>query len=147
MTSPDLKLEITSNPNPADVETVMQQLRQFNWKRAGEGDYQPLVLFLRDSTQTIVGGLLGETYWQWLYVDIFWLAESCRGQGYGTTMLSTAEQEAIQRGCHQVYLDTFSFQALQFYQKQGYQIFGELPNFPPGHSRYFLTKPLQPLSE
>ncbi|GET35341.1 putative N-acetylmannosamine-6-phosphate epimerase superfamily protein [Microseira wollei NIES-4236] len=48
-----------------------------------------------------------------------------------------AESEAKKRGCHHCYLDKFSFQALGFYQKLGYQIFGILQDFPPGHQRYF----------
>lgn len=56
--------------------------------------------------------------------------------------LTLAEHEARQRGAKNAYLDTFSFQALNFYKRHGYQVFGELPNLPPGHQRYFLTKQL-----
>ncbi|PLZ04647.1 GNAT family N-acetyltransferase, partial [Fischerella thermalis] len=85
----------------------------------------------------IVGGLIGETYWQWLYVDVLWVHELFRGKGYGDILLATAEQEAVKRGCQYAYLDTFSFQAPEFYRKRGYVVFGELPNFPQGYSRFF----------
>jgi len=42
----------------------------------------------------------------------------------------------------EIYLDTFSFQAPAFYQRHGYQVFGTLPDFTPGHQRYFFTKQL-----
>jgi GNAT superfamily N-acetyltransferase len=89
-----------------------------------------------------VGGFVGETYWQWLYVDVLWVQESFRGEGYGDTLLATAEQEAVKRGCKYAYLDTFSFQAPDFYQERGYVIFGELIDFPQGYSRFFLKKDL-----
>lgn len=57
-------------------------------------------------------------------MDIFWLHEDLRGQGYGTQLLQMAEQEAIARGCHQAHLDTFEFQAPGFYEKHGYQCWG-----------------------
>jgi ribosomal protein S18 acetylase RimI-like enzyme len=63
-------------------------------------------------------------------------------RGFGRQLLALAEEEARQRGAEYAYLDTFSFQAPDFYKKQGYEIFGELPDFPPGHQRYFLSKKL-----
>jgi len=71
-----------------------------------------------------------------------WLKEELRGRGYGHQLLLLAEEEGRKRGAKQVYLDTFSFQAPDFYKKHGYEVFGELHDFPPGHQRYFLTKQL-----
>ena len=136
------RIEISVDPKPDEIEFVNQQILKFNSSRVGEGNYKLLVIFLRDSARHIVGGLLGETYWQWLHVDMLWVHESLRGEGYGDKLLMTAEQEAVNRGCQYAYLDTFSFQAPEFYQKRGYVVFGELPNFPQGYKRYFLKKEL-----
>lgn len=136
------RIEIAVEPQLHEIEFVTQQILNFNSNRAGEGNYKPLVIFLRDSDNCIVGGLTGETYWQWLHVDVLWVDESWRGQGYGEGLLNVAEQEAMKRGCQYAYLDTFSFQAPKFYQKNGYTVFGELPNFPQNRSRYFLKKDL-----
>ena len=136
------RIEIAVELKPDEIEFVNQQILKFNSSRVGEGKYKLLVILLRDSGSHIVGGLLGETYWQWLHVDVLWVHESLRGKGYGDKLLAAAEQEAINRGCQYVYLDTFSFQAPEFYQKRGYVVFGELPNFPQGYKRYFLKKEL-----
>jgi hypothetical protein len=56
--------------------------------------------------------------------------------------LSAAEDEARRRGAKHAYLDTFSFQAPDFYEQHGYQVFGTLDDFPAGHQRYFMTKEL-----
>ncbi|MBD2775098.1 GNAT family N-acetyltransferase [Iningainema tapete] len=137
-----LIIEVAVEPQPDEIEFVAQQIVNFNSNRVGEGNYKHLAIFLRDSHEHIVGGLIGETYWQWLYVDVLWVHESFRGEGYGDTLLTTAEQEAVKRGCRYAYLDTFSFQAPEFYQKRGYVIFGKLPNFPQGYTRFFLKKDL-----
>ena len=58
----------------------------------------------------------------------------------GTRLLGTMEQYARSQGITNYHLETTSFQALPFYQKQGYAVFGELPDMPPGHITYFLKK-------
>lgn len=137
---PLLKIEITETPKFEETEFIVQQLLKFNSQCAGEGNFKHLTIFLRDLDENLVGGLIGSTYWQWLYVDVLWIDESCRGEGYGGSLLAAAEQEAARRGCQYAYLDTFSFQAPEFYQKYGYVIFGELPDFPQGYRRFFLKK-------
>jgi len=89
-----------------------------------------------------VGGIIGATYWDWFYLDLLWVKEDLRRQGYGKQLLSKAEDIARERGAKNVFLDTFSFQAPEFYQKYGYQVYGELPDFPTGHQRFFFTRQL-----
>jgi N-acetylglutamate synthase-like GNAT family acetyltransferase len=87
-----------------------------------------------------MGGVLAELYWKWLFIDLLWVKEELRGQGYGHELLTKVETEARNRGARNAYLDTFSFQAPEFYAKHGYHQFGELQDFPKGHQRLFLTK-------
>ena len=114
----------------------------YNKQQAGDDKFQRLCFVLQAPDQTIVGGVLGELYWGWLHIDLLWVKDELRGRGYGHRLLAIVEDEARQRGAKYAYLDTFSFQAPDFYKKHGYQIFGELENFPPGHQRYFLAKQL-----
>lgn len=117
-------------------------LSQYNHQQAGDNKFQRICFVLHGPDETIVGGVLGEIYWGWLYIDLLWVEEELRGQGYGHRLLTRAEEEARQRGAKNAYLDTFSFQVPDFYKQHGYQVFGELRDFPAGHQRYFLTKPL-----
>jgi GNAT superfamily N-acetyltransferase len=71
-----------------------------------------------------------------------WIEESLRGQGYGKKLIAAAEREAIARRCHNALLDTFSFQALEFYQRCGYEVFGTLEHFPTPHKRFYMRKSL-----
>ena len=91
-----------------------------------------------------MGGLLGGTYWGYLYIEILWVSERKRGHGYGHALLDAAESEALSRGCKNAHLDSHDFQALSFYQGSGYQIVGQLDDLPPGHTRYLLRKVLTP---
>lgn len=130
------------NPTAADIHEIQNKLIEYNRSQTGIDDYQPIVLNIKDDNNQLVGGLTGHIYLGWLYINLLWVAEEIRSGGYGSQLLTAAEAIAIQQQCYGVYLDTFSFQALPFYQKHNYQIYGQLDNFPVGHSRYFLTKKL-----
>ncbi len=141
-TNPTLQPTLEAAPDPADVRLVQESLREYNLQYAPDDHHQPLAVFLRDAGNAIVGGLLGGTYWGWLHVDILWIREDLRFAGHGQSLLQMAEQEAVRRGCRHAYLETHSFQALPFYEKQGYTVFGQLSDLPEGHIKYFLQKEL-----
>jgi GNAT superfamily N-acetyltransferase len=117
-------------------------IQDYNTQQAGDDHGKRLCFVLHAPDQEIVGGLIGMTYWDWFYIDLLWIRQDLRGHGYGHRLLTLAETEARQRGAKHAYLDTFSFQAPEFYKRHGYQVFGELRDFPHGHQRYFLTKDL-----
>ena len=137
---------VEQTPDPADVQFVRAQLTAFNRDRAADDQFQPLLILVRDVGGRIVAGLVGGTYWGWLYTEVLWVEEGLRGKGYGRSLLAAAEAEAIRRGCPNAHLDTMDFQALPFYERQGYSIFAELEDIPTGsgHRRYSLKKRLAP---
>src|SRR6516162_4989777 len=82
-------------------------------------------------------------YWAaWLHVKTLAVATPARGHGFGKELMKRAELYAVERGCTDAFLDTFSFQARPFYEKLGYRVFGTLENHPAGHQHYFMTKRL-----
>ena len=90
----------------------------------------------------VAGGVVGEVWAGWLFIQLFWLQEALRGRDLGSEALQTLEAEARRLGATQAYVDTFSFQAPDFYRKLGYHEFGRLDGWPLGHSRYWMTKAL-----
>jgi len=140
--SEDYKIIYVEKPEESAWGIIGQGISQYNKQQAGDDNFQRLCFVLLASDQEIVGGVLGEIYWNWFHLDLLWVKDDLRGHGYGHRLLIAAEDEARQRGAMNVFLDTFSFQAPDFYKKHGYQIFGELQDFPLGHQRYFLTKQL-----
>lgn len=138
-----MKISFEEMPERGDIKFIADKIDEFNCSRVGYDDFEPLRFFLRNENDEIVGGLLAITLWQWLHVDILWLDEKYRNQGFGRKLIQTAEEKAIERGCRFAFLDTWEFQAKEFYLKLGYEVFGELPNFPKGYSRCFLKKNLR----
>ena len=132
------------NRHPSETETdyIREALNQFNCAHVGDDGHTPLNLIEYDADGSIIGGLLGGTYWGWMYIDILWVREDHRRQGVGSRLLTEAEKEAIRRGCHHVHVDTMSWQAPMFYQKHGYEVIGVLPDIPRGNQKYLLMKAL-----
>ena len=135
---------LTDQPDAADTKFIEEGLAAYNLQFVRSYGTQRLELLLHDATGKLRGGLLGLTWWGWLRIDILWLDDTVRGQDWGRHLMEAAEAEAIRRGCHHAFLDTMSFQALPFYLKLGYTVFGELDDLPTatGHSMHFLQKTL-----
>jgi len=129
-------------PTPEDIQTIRNGLNAYNLQFVPDAQHKSLNIILRPPDGRVIGGLVGRTYWGWLYISLLWIDESFRGQSLGQKILDMAEQEALRRGCRRAHLDTLDFQALQFYEKQGYVVFGTLEDLPYGHKRHFLQKAL-----
>ena len=130
------------NPTENEIEFVRNALGKFNTDIVGEDGHTPISIVEYDNNGNIIGGILGGTYWGWMYVDILWVHTDHRGKGIGSQLLAEAEAEAVHRGCHHVHLDTMSWQAPEFYEKHGYTLIGSLPDIPNEHQKHLLMKAL-----
>lgn len=137
----DYTFELT-NKRVEEDNLIWDALYQFNMQFTEEDQHSYLGVFVRRPTGELVGGLLGETYWRWLHINIIWVHEDHRRASLGTQLVARAESEAINRGCRHAYLDTLDFQAQDFYHKLGYTVWGTLDDFPPAHRRIFMKKDL-----
>jgi len=138
--APAVRVAVDQAPAPADEQAVRDGLAAFNEPFIGLPDERPLAAFARDAAGRVVGGLLGHTRYRWCFVAKLWVAAEHRGTGLGSRLLAGAEAEAWARDCLGVYLDTFEYQALPFYQRHGYELFGTLEGYPPGYRQYYVRK-------
>ena len=138
------KYSIALEPNLAEHEkrALLDGLVAFGDRFAPPRRYSPLAVALRDSSGALHGGLLGSTLWDWLQVDVLWVRDSLRRRGLGSQLLHLVEAHALSIGCRFARLDTFDFEARAFYEHHGYRVYGELPNFPAGHTQFHLRKSL-----
>jgi GNAT superfamily N-acetyltransferase len=128
---------------------VLEGLRGFN--KALFANHPPgkdIAIALHDpGSNEPVGGLLGRTNGGWLAIELIFVPEAFRGMGLATQLIAMAEDEARNRNCHSAWIDTLNPEALRLYLRLGYEVFGELKDYPVGGSRFFLQKKLGPGTE
>ena len=127
---------------PDGRETILRLLIDYNVRNGPPHNFKLLGILLKDHRGQTIGGLWGRSAYEWLFVELLFVPEELRGQGFGTSLIRKAEEIARGRNCTGVWLDTFDFQALPFYQKLGYSIFGELKDHPRSISQYWLQRRL-----
>ncbi|MBD9367757.1 GNAT family N-acetyltransferase [Xanthomonas sp. XNM01] len=128
----------------ADIDAICTALRAFNREAMGGITTEPVALQLHDAQGRRIAGLAGTVYLGWLAIDALWVAADHRGQGLGSQLLREAERRALAAGAHSAFLDTFAWQAADFYRAHGYVEFGRLEDFPAGRPRRFLRRTLAP---
>ena len=136
-----MRIEPCPTPDEALRQAIQAPLLAFNRALAGRSGHETLALAVHDDAGAVVGGLWGATSHGWLYTQLLAVPEAARGQGLGRQLMLAAEDIARQRGCLHAWVDT-QFGARGFYERLGYRVFGELPDYPPGFTRSFLRKAL-----
>ena len=137
-----LKHPIEAHLSKEDESFLRDRLDEFNEPYAGPRNSEEFGLTVRDDAGVVVAGVIASCIWQWLHINVIWVSDSLRGQGYGSALLAAAEKEGLKRNRKYAMLHTFSFQARPFYERHGYRLSGELTNFPEGHSQFRMSKKL-----
>jgi GNAT superfamily N-acetyltransferase len=135
-----LRLSIPEAPSEADRDAVVAPLRAFNITHGGDPAIRPVAVLLTDGDGRHVGGLWGRSSYGWLHVELLAVPAEYRGRQYGRALMQAAEDIARRDGQIGMWLDTFEFQARGFYEKLGFELFGELEDHPMGQSHFFLRK-------
>jgi GNAT superfamily N-acetyltransferase len=137
-------IAVEDPPAETSLHAIDHGLRGYNRRFFDRGTTTTLCATVRDADGTIVGGCIFHLRWHWLEIADLWLDDAWRGRGLGRALLASVEAEAVRRGCTKSRLDTASFQARPFYEKQGYVVFGTIADYPPGHAVHYMTKQLLP---
>ncbi|SMF79213.1 Acetyltransferases [Paenibacillus uliginis N3/975] len=123
-----------------EANYVRKKLIEFNSKNVPNGIYEEINLCLKDDQEEIIAGLNSAVCWNWMEIDILWVDDEHRGQGHGKRLLEEAEQIARAKNCTFIKLNTFSFQAPEFYKKYGYEVMAIIENAPLGNKHYYYKK-------
>ncbi|WP_080844837.1 GNAT family N-acetyltransferase [Cytobacillus gottheilii] len=140
-----MQLHISKESKREDKQYVDEALYKFNLEHFPKdlgGRYEEINLFLKDDNGKVYGGILAAVCWNWLEIYTFILDEDIRYSGYGTTLLTEVEAIALDKKCDFIKVDTLSFQALDFYQKNGYEVFGSIDQVGREFVHYYLKKDL-----
>ncbi len=140
-----LKIEVTTNLDSDDLKTIVNGLRAHNGRHIGEKAFREDLKFAvlaKDDKAKVVGGIRAIAYWNYLHIDLLWVEDEKRKTGLGSRLLAEAERFAKENGFFLSRLETTSFQARKFYEKNGYEVFGKLDDYPKGFQYFFMKKKL-----
>ncbi|WLH77261.1 GNAT family N-acetyltransferase [Pseudomonas sp. FP2335] len=136
-----LRIELNDAPQEVDYQAILAPLKEYNQAQAGLIETEKFALLIKDDVGATQGGLYARISGQWLFVELLVVPEAARGQGLGAKLMARAEAQAREKGCQGIWLDTFSFQAPDFYRHLGFSLFGELKDYPvAGYNRFFMQK-------
>jgi GNAT superfamily N-acetyltransferase len=139
----NVRIEPTANPTDEDYLSILAPLRAFNVSQAGDAGAEKFALLIRDEhSDEVLGGLYGSLLYRWMFIELLAVPEQVRGQGLGARLMDMAETLAKEKNCVGIWLDTFDFQAPEFYRRLGFSEFGQVNDYPPGHRRHFFQKRL-----
>ncbi|TWT00130.1 GNAT family N-acetyltransferase [Planomicrobium sp. CPCC 101079] len=139
-------MQIQQQWRQEDSDYIRKKVIEHNLKNLPDKVKHPVKnvsFILRDEDGNILGGITGTIFWYHLHIDFLWVDEDLRGEGYGEKLLQSIEKFAVENKCKLIQLDTFSFQAPKFYQKNGYEVVGIIEDHPiQEHQQYYLMKRL-----
>ena len=139
---PKPRLALEADPKPADVSFLEEQIYRHLVEQTGITDGAYLAVFLRGEDDAVAGGAYGWTFGGTCYIRFLFVPADLRGNGYGTRLMRAVEEEAVRRGCTQIVLETHDVQAPDFYRRLGFTVVGVVPDYPRGHERLTMLKPL-----
>ena len=137
-----MEYSIHDDMTQGEADYVEQKLVEFADQFTEPRNYREFGVALRDAEGNTVGGITGNTVWDWLQISVLWIPDDLRGQGYGHQLLERAEELGRARGCRFARLNTFEFEARGFYESHGYTVRSQTDGFPAGHTQYHLAKEL-----
>lgn len=141
-----MQIELTCNPTHEEAETLSRAIREFN--AAAIPDLEPVEaekrfhVLTKSESGEVLGGIRATCFWNTLHIELLWLSEGLRGSGIGRQLVEAAEKFARQNGCENAFVETTSWQARPFYQKNGYRHVATLNGRPRGHASHYLSKTL-----
>lgn len=106
------------------------ELDRHNFAAVGESNLRELTVKVEDGAGDLVAGLSGWTWGTCAGIGMVWVREDARGGGWGARLLARAEAVAYERGCRQVLVSSFTFQAPEFYRRHGYVEFARSEGLP-----------------
>ncbi|EOL48738.1 hypothetical protein RV11_GL003232 [Enterococcus phoeniculicola] len=128
-----------------DINKLEEEISLFNKSKKKviqNKEYKQFAYVLTENEEIIAGCIGFSSLYYIGYIDSLWVKEERRGEGFGSSLLEKMESEMRNYGCHTCHLETFDFQAPNFYKKNGYKSFGALEYKKIGLKEFFFYKEL-----
>ena len=146
----DMMIKIKNDNNPKLKKEIDSRLSLFNkehceWfydkSKKNEDEYlEEECNFLVYDDENLIGGAIGFIKYKWYFLDLLYVDEKYRGNNIGTSLINEIEKVAKKKNLIGVRMETWDFQAKDFYEKNGYEVYATFEDCPPGTVDNFLRK-------
>lgn len=136
----EINIQYDANPTSEETKQLWKGISAHAKQVAGLDPGEGFAFYLRDESQTIVGGCSGYVFYGNLYVDMLYVAPAFRGKAWGTQLMKCAEQLGKEKNCQIMTVNTMDFEARGFYEKLGFYVEFERNGFEKNHRMFFLKK-------
>jgi len=136
-----VEFHVEDDPSPLDLEFLETKIRHEASAALGIGEEVELAIFVRDDGK-VVAGISGWTWGDCCELQSLWVEPGLRGRGLASRLIAAAEAEAAARGCTQTVHFTYDFQARALYERNGYELVGQVEDFPAGTDALWYRKRL-----
>lgn len=100
-----------------DNEYIHSKLREYNGNYMR--NFEDFNFHIKEGNK-IVAGIVAESVFDTLEIEFLFVDKDYRGRNLGTKLLQHVENAAREKGLKRILLNTYSFQAPEFYKKAGY---------------------------
>lgn len=135
-----LRIQVNAPAKPDEISAVDTGLKNYNNSSSTIDNVKPLHVIATGDDGKVNGGAIGRTWGECCELQLFWVDAEFRGRGTGTLIMDSFEQEALERDCKLIYLDTFTFQAPIFYKERGYTEVSRITGFTGGEEKIYMQK-------
>ncbi len=133
-------ISIADTIDPYHLQVIREDLEGHHAANSPPLDWLPMAVIMRDMQGEIIAGVIGGSYWGWLYISRVWIKDRMRRRNYSMRLLKAAEKEALRRGCDRAYIETQDYHSVVFYESFGYTVMRKIVEV--GFTRYSLQKEL-----
>jgi ribosomal protein S18 acetylase RimI-like enzyme len=136
------QLTVLWNPSHEETKAISDGLTRFGMQAIGGEASESLAVLLKARSGEVIGGATGRAILGHFHLDQLWVTSALREMGHGSTILKRITQEAYKLGCREIRLDTMNPRSVPFYEKHGFEVLAEIPEYLPGFKRIFYRKRL-----
>ena len=132
---------ITNETAPSETydEFFRTYFQEYSLKKLGKESKWQSWRFVARHGETIVGIIQGDIMWGVLHIELLMVKPEYRKLGVGGALYSKVVNLAKEHDCTMMTVETFDFQAPEYWQSKGFKIDLKRPGYQ-GNTLYYLSK-------
>jgi ribosomal protein S18 acetylase RimI-like enzyme len=123
-----------------EIQSLYDGIAIHSQLKKNQSPIESFGFFVYSDSNKVLAGCNGCILYGCLYIDSLWVDEALRHQNVGTRLITSAEVFGKEKGCLFATVNTMDWEALGFYQKQGYEVEFQRSGYAHGSTMYFLRK-------